>query len=74
MSISRGVQVKSIEELGLFPQRNWSSSRLGGMRFAIRHPEQSDRVILFGLEDVTVLLHPKFEPESEATTAAPDGS
>lgn len=64
MNVPRGVQVLLRGQGRFYLDGERSMFRMGGMRFAIPHPDRPDKIILFGPEDVIVLFHPEFMPDS----------
>ncbi len=70
MAFQRGVQVLPLDYSRCYTVGDRFQFCLGGMRFAIPHPDQPGRTIIFGPEDVTVLFHPEFQPDAALTPPA----
>jgi hypothetical protein len=70
MHVQRGVHVLPCDQGRFYLNGERFTFHVGGMRFAIPHPDHPDKMILFGPENVTVLFRPEFQPDSAGAAAA----
>ena len=69
MKVPRGIQTVSSDHSRWFMSGGQFGMPLASMRLSIPHPDKPGQLILFGPEDMTILLHPDFLSETTAPPA-----